>query len=169
MAPKDTTPAAGMITTAQATKLLMITPQWLRQLAVQGYIPRAVKGAYPLVAVVQGYIKSLKDDEKRSTKTAADNRVRDARAAEIERRMAREDREIITLEEAMASHEDVTGEYLQSISGLPARITRNQSERRRIEVICDAERTRLATRFDKSASALRTGQPAIDADGEDDA
>lgn len=159
----------GTITTGQVAKLLMLSDERVRQLTVKGYLPKVSKGRYHLVAVVQGYIRFLKDEERHSSKTAAESRVRDARAAEIERRMAREDRKIIALDEAMAAHDHATGLYLQSISGLPARMTRNASERRRLEAICDTERQRLAARFAERASALRSGVDAFDADDEDDA
>lgn len=162
-------PQAGTITTAQAARLLMVTEAWVRKLTRDGTIAKAARDRYNLVAVVQGYIRFLKDEERRSSKSAADNRVRDARAAEIERRMAREDRDLIMLDEAMAAYDFATGLYLTSISGLPARMTRNASERRRLEAICDGERQRLADRFAEGASALRTGEAAVDADDEDDA
>lgn len=160
---------AGTITTSQAARLLMISDERVRQLTKAGFVPRAARGRYNLVALVQGYIRFLKDDERRSSKSAADSRVRDARAAEIERRMAREDRKIIALDEAMAAFDHATGLYLQSLSGLPARMTRNASERRRLEAICDTERERLSHRFAESASALRTGVEAAGAEDEDDA
>lgn len=162
-------PQAGTITTVQAARLLMLSDERIRQLVKDGYIPRVAQGRFNLVTVVQGYIRFLKDDGRRSSKSAADNRVRDARAAEIERRMAREDRDIIMLDEAMAAYDFATGLYLASVSGLPARMTRNASERRRLEAICDGERQRLADRFAEGASALPTGIAAADADDEDDA
>jgi len=161
-------PQAGTITTTQAARLLMLSDERVRQLTKSGYVPTLAQGRYNLVAVVQGYIKYLKDDERRSSRSVADNRVRDARAAEIERRMAREDRDIIMLDEAMAAYDFATGLYLTSISGLPARMTRNASERRRLEAICDGDRQRLADRFAEGASALRSGEAAVDADDEDD-
>ncbi len=160
---------AGTITTAQAARLLMVSDERIRQLAKNGHIPKIAKDCFNLVAVVQGYIRFLKDEERRSSKSAADSRVREARAAEIERRMAREDRDLIMLDEAMAAYDFAAGLYLTSISGLPARMTRNASERRRIEAICDGERQRLADRFAEGASTLRTGLAAVDADDEDDA
>lgn len=159
---------AGTITTAQAARLLMLSDERVRQLTKSGYVPTLAQGRYNLVAVVQGYIRFLKDDARQSSRTAADNRVRDARAAEIERRMAREDRDLIMLDEAMAAYDFAVGLFLASISGLPARMTRNASERRRLEAICDGERQRLADRFAEGASALRSGEAAVDADDEDD-
>ncbi len=165
----DSDQKAGTITTSQAARLLMISDERVRQLTNMGHIQKVAKGRYLLVAVVQGYIKYLKDEDRKSSKTASESRVRDARAAEIERRMAREDRKIISLEEAVDAFDKATGQYLQSISGLPARMTRNPSERRRLEAICDTERQRLATRFAEGASTLRTGVEAADPEDEDDA
>ncbi len=154
---RDSAAEAGTITTSQAARLLMVSDERVRQLTKAGFVPKAARGRYNLVALVQGYIRFLKDDERRSSKSAADSRVRDARAAEIERRMAREDRKIIALDEAMAAFDQATGLYLQSLSSLPARITRNSAERRRIEAVCDAERQRLSDRFAQSAVTLQTG------------
>lgn len=131
---------SGSITVAQAAKLLMISEDWVWRLAKKGYFTRVSPGRYNLVAVVQGYIRYLKDDERRSSKSAADSRVRDARAAEIERRMAREDRDLIMLDEAIEAYDFATGLFLESISGLPARMTRNAGERRRLEPIVTAGR-----------------------------
>lgn len=74
MAEED--PQAGTITTAQAARLLMLSDERIRQLVKDGYIPRVAQGRFNLVAVVQGYIRFLKDEERRSSKSAADNRVR---------------------------------------------------------------------------------------------
>ena len=87
---------SGLIPIGQAARLLMISDERIRQLQKQGFIPKAEKrGQVQLVGAVQGYLKYLKDDERRSSKTAADSRVRDARALEIELRIAERSRELI--------------------------------------------------------------------------
>lgn len=43
---KQEQPEAPTITVAQASKLLMVTDQWLRVLVSHGYIPKAVKDRY---------------------------------------------------------------------------------------------------------------------------
>ena len=62
--------AASTITAEQAGALLMISQQRVRQLVRDGYIPRTARDAYPLVGVVQGYLRFLRDDERRSAKSA---------------------------------------------------------------------------------------------------
>ncbi|MER9937430.1 hypothetical protein [Mesorhizobium sp. M0088] len=149
--------------------MLDLTPVRIDQLVREGHIPKLGRGRYPLEASVHGYIKFLKGTIAGQTKSASSNRAQDARAAEIELRMAREDRRIVDMGEAVAALDKVTGDFLQSIGGLPARITREPRERQRIEAICDAERLRLSDRFAESAQALRSGLPADQADDEDDA
>lgn len=162
-------PQANTIDTVTAAALLKITPQWVRQLAAQGWYKPIARDRWNLVEVVQGYIDSLKDENRRSAKSAAESRVRDARAAEIERRLAREDRGLIALDEAVRFVDLISGDFLQSIGGLPARITRVPRERQRIESICDAERLRLSDLYAERRQTLRTGRPAAEADDEDDA
>ena len=62
-----------------------------------------------LVGAVQGYLRYLKDDERRSAKSAADSRVRDARALEIELRIAERSRELIPVEDALNDMAELAG------------------------------------------------------------
>ena len=58
---------AGLIPIGQAARLLMISEERIRQLVKQGFIPRPEKrGFVQLVGAVQGYLRYLKDDERRS-------------------------------------------------------------------------------------------------------
>ena len=61
---------AGVITTAQAAKLLMVSEAWLGRLAKEGYIQKLDRGRWNLVSVVQGHIRFLKDEERRNSKSA---------------------------------------------------------------------------------------------------
>lgn len=148
---------------------LGVSQRWVQQLGTDGWVKPAARGQWNLADLIKGYAASLKDETAKRTKSAADSRVRDARASEIEMRIAREDRTLIALEEAMSFVDRLSGDYLQSIGGLPARITRDPRERQRIEAICDAERLRLTDLYAERGQALRTGRPADQADDEDDA
>ena len=64
---------SGLIPIGQAARLLMISEERIRPLQKQGYVPKADKrGVVQLVGAVQGYLRYLKDDERRSAKSAAD-------------------------------------------------------------------------------------------------
>ncbi|MDS1135166.1 hypothetical protein [Nitratireductor indicus] len=55
----------------------------------------------------------------------------------------------------MEIYDELTGAYLASLSGMPARITRNLDERKRLETIFDGERSRLAGGFSEKRDRLQ--------------
>lgn len=152
-----------------AAALICGTPHWLRKLhhEFRAFAPVS-RGRWRVGDVLAGHFRYLTEANERRTKSAADSRVRDARAAEIERRMAIQGRDLIELAEALATVDDITGAFLGAVSGLPAQIAKDQRERQRITEICDGVRSRLDGRFSKSRDALRTGRAADQAEDEDD-
>lgn len=159
---------ANTINTATAAALIKVTPRYVQQLASKGCFRPIARDRWNLVDVVQGYVAWLKDEGRQASKSAAESRVRDARATEIEQRIAREDRKLVTMEEATATLDEIAGSFITLVSRLPHRITRDPRERRRIEAIIDAERLRLSDTFAKTARKLKAGQALVDADDEDD-
>ena len=101
--------SAGLITVAKAAALLMISDQWVRDLGKKGYVPKAVGGMVPLVAAVQGYIRWLKDEERRTSKSAAASQVQQERALEIRMRREREAGILIEMRTVETIFADVWG------------------------------------------------------------
>lgn len=159
---------SGTIPNQQAALLLMIGMDRIRQLQKAGHIPRSEKGRVPLVGAVQGYIRFLKDEERRATKTASESRVRDARAREIELRTAREEGELAPTEEGVAFVQEVIGTMVARLNGLPAQLTRDLDERRRIEAAIDGIREEVASLVEKLGPAYRGMSDAPAADAEDE-
>lgn len=157
------------ISVEKAAKLLMVTPRRVQQLARDGWIPRAAGGGYPTVGVVQGYIRFLQDEQRRASRSAAENRVRDARAQEIELRVALRKRTLIDTEEAIGTLDEIVGMVRAETTGLPARITRDLPLRRKIEQELDAIFHRVSDRLAEKADALRKSGDAVAAGGENDA
>jgi len=150
---------SGLISIGQAARLLMISEERIRQLQKQGYIPRADRrGVVQLVGAVQGYLRYLKDDERRSAKSAADSRVRDARALEIELRIAERSRDLIPIEDALADMAEFAAAVRSELAGLPARLTRIVDERHRIETEVYGVLARLSERAAEKAAALGSGR-----------
>ena len=89
--------AAGTITIDVAAKLLMVTPEWIRRLSKDGWIAKTERGRYRVVDVVQGYIRFLKDEARRATKTASHTRLQDIRARKEELAVAQTERELVPL------------------------------------------------------------------------
>jgi hypothetical protein len=150
---------AGLIPIGQAARLLMISEERIRQLVKQGYVPKPEKrGFVQLVGAVQGYLRYLKDDERRSTKSAADSRVRDARALEIELRIAERSRELIPVEDALNDMVELAGMVRSELAGLPARLTRIVAERQKVETEIDGILSRLSQRAAEKAEGLEAGR-----------
>jgi len=158
---------SGLIPIGQAARLLMISDERIRQLQKQGYIPRALKrGVVPLVGAVQGYLRYLREDGRQSTKSAAANRVTDARTREIELRIAERQRDLIPQDDARAVIGEMAAMVKAEFVGLPARVTRDLDLRRTLEQEVDASFARLAASAERARSALGTGGLDLEAEPE---
>lgn len=144
-----------MIEIEQAARLLMITAERIRQLAKEGYIPKPIRGLVPLVGTVQGYIRFLKDEERRASKSASAARLHDARTRETELRIAERDHRLIDLEEHDAVFDEAFGGLRSALLSLPQRVTRDREVRRKIEVELDTIFARVATGFAEAGKNLR--------------
>lgn len=160
--------AEAPVSTAFLADLFAISKQAIARLAGAGVFPKLSRGRFPLGETVRGYLDFKVAGEAARRGTGSSDRVRDARATQIEMRIAREDRELVTMEEATATLDEIAGAFITLVSGLPHRITRDPRERQRIEAIIDAERLRLSDTFAKTAKKLKAGQALVDADDEED-
>jgi len=145
------------ITLEVASRLLMIGTERIRQLSKMGYVPIPKRGHTTIVGAVQGYIRFLKDDARKDTRTQADSRVRDARAKEIELRNSVRLRELIPVEDAAAALDLVVGRVREEINGLPARVTRDMVLRRKIEAEVNEAQGRIAEALGASAAFVEKG------------
>jgi hypothetical protein len=145
--------SANMIATSAAARLLMVTAERIRQLQKDGYIPKGPRGRVSLVGAVQGYIRFRDDADRRANKSAADSRVRDARAQEIELRNKLRLRELCPVEEAHEVLDTFCASVVAELDGLPARITRDRDLRRKIEEEVRAARLRMIERLQKQRAA----------------
>lgn len=147
--------------------VLGVTTQHLNRLAREGVVGKVRHGVFDVADTVQRHTgHRVAMEAKRTPAEPSANRARDARAAEIELRIAERRRELILQAEALAATDLIAGAYLESIGGLPARLTRDPRERQRIEAICDAERQRLTDAFARVARDLRSGRSADEAEPE---
>ena len=162
-------PQAGFITLEQACRLVMLSNERIRQLVKDGYIPKPAKNSYPLVGVVQGYIRFLRDEDRRSSKTAAESGLKAARQKEVELRIAERSRDLIDVREHSDIVDEMAGMFVAGLSALPARVTKDMAMRRQIEAGCDAIRNDIAALAAEKARDVGAGGPASAGTGEDDA
>lgn len=124
-----------LIPIAQAARLLMVTEEWIRRLQKQGYIPKDPRGMVSLIGAVQGYITFLKDEERRTSKSAAASKVQDARAEEIALRVERGKKELLAeaRAEVIALTDILVGGFKADLLAIPAQVTNDLALRRAIE------------------------------------
>jgi phage terminase Nu1 subunit (DNA packaging protein) len=156
--------AAGTITIDVAAKLLMVTPEWVRRLTKDGWISKADRGRYRVVDVVQGYIRFLRDEARRFSKSAAHSRLQDILARKEELNIAQTERELVPLADAMTLVDEIAGTVVARVNAIPARMTRNMDERARLQREVDEALAEVADRIGKLGHAFRSGQddPAAD-------
>jgi len=158
---------AGTITIDVAPKLLMVTPKWVRRLTKDGWIPKTERGRYRVVDVVQGYIRFLKDEARRSTKTASHTRLQDIRARKKDLAVAQTERELMPLADAMTLVDEVAGAVAARVNAIPARFTRNIEQRVALQREVDEALAEVADRIGKLGHAFRSGQDDPAPDEED--
>lgn len=148
--------APTMISIGQAARLLMVTEQWVRDLGKKGYITGIERGKVPLVSAVQGYINWIKDEERRSSKTATASKVQEERALEIKQRRELAAGNLVELQAVGALVADVFGVLRSEFAGIPAAVTRDLSMRGDIESRQNDAFARARERFEKQSMALRS-------------
>ena len=95
-------PRGQTITVSQAAALLGRSDRWVQGLVKAGYIERANRGEYTLVAVIRGALAYYEDQITKNNKAAAATRASEARTREIELRIQERSRELIAMEDARA-------------------------------------------------------------------
>jgi hypothetical protein len=161
--------SSGEMTITDAGALLGVSDEWVRRLIGDGYIKRTERGTVLRDDVAAGYIRWLKDEDRRSSKTASASRRDEARTREIEQRIAERDGRLIDLEEHEAVLDEIVGTLKAGLVGLPASVTRDLELRAKIETAVDGILTDASARLAKRGEELRSGRSVIAADGEDDA
>lgn len=134
----------SIITTPEAADLLGLSRQRIDQLAQSGHIKRVERGGYSMISCVQGYIEFLREANKRLTDRAGNDRVREARAREIEVRTEQRLRVLVPLSAHDEMIESFAGVVRSEFAGLPASCSRDISERRVIEREVNARLHRIA-------------------------
>ena len=126
-------PRGQTITVSQAAALLGRSDRWVQGLVKAGYIERANRGEYTLVAVIRGALAYYEDQITKNNKAAAATRASEARTREIELRIQERSRELIAMEDARAVIGEMAALVRAELAGLAARYTRDMEARRVLE------------------------------------
>lgn len=149
----------GECDTATACKLLMISNQWLGQLIKDGWIKRIGRGRFNVVDVVQGHIKYMRDEARRTSQTQSVSRVQTARAEQIELETRVKLGELIPVDDLCDFLDGTIGTFRSELAGVAAASTRDMEVRAEIEKNVDAAIDRCRIAFSTAKQAARAHQP----------
>jgi hypothetical protein len=154
---------AGTATTQELAAVLEISGTRIQQLANEGWYKSIGKNRWNRDEVYRGYLKFLRADDRRSTKSAGEFRLRDAKAKVVEMQLAERARDLIRYDEAETALETVVGVVRTEMGGVGARVTRDLVMRRAIEKAINDGLTRVVERLAAEVAALKTGDGAAGA------
>lgn len=161
---KEPFDASATITLAEAGLMLGLSRKRISQLIQEGFIPKVGRGMTTIDGAAQGCVRYWQEKASQETKTSADTRVRDARAAEIEQRIAERNRRLVPAEEATAAIDHIIGACAEAFASIPPMISRDVAERNRIEKHVKEAQRGVAKRLSEAAELLEKGGKLPDAD-----
>jgi len=121
------------------------------------------RGKYNWMDAVNGYIKFLRDENRQTSKSAAESRIRDAKAQDIEVRTAERLGKLVPLEVFEQMIDEIVGAVRTAFSGLAASCTRDLVLRRVIEREVNARLRQIAEDAMAKAIRLEAGRSPHDA------
>jgi hypothetical protein len=134
----------------------------ISQLVGEGWLkPPERKGRYNWFEACSGYIRYLRDENRKTSKSASDSRMRDAKARDIEVRTAQRLGRLVPLEAFEEMIDNIAGMVRSEFAGLATVVTRDLTQRRIIEREVNVRLRRIAEQA--MAQAIR-----IEADGRAD-
>lgn len=145
------------VSVADAARMAGRSPRWLRGLIAAGTIKASGRGAVRLADLLSGLVAHGDAMAKNAAQTTSLGRVQDARAKEVELRVAMQMRELIPMGEAALAMTLICGALNEELSGLPARITRDLTLRKKVDDEIYAARMRIASTLRKISDKLAAG------------
>lgn len=152
-------------------EILGIGERWVQQLEKQGVLIKSGHGRYDLAASVQAYIAfKVASEVARAApmESNAGERVKSERARKLKLENDEKELRLVQTPDAVAALDAIVGPLKADLSGVPARVTDDVAERRRIEDAIDVVLSGLSDRFKQAGAALRTGRDPLSSGEEDD-
>lgn len=158
-----------VIPISEAAAELQIGAERIRQFVKDGLVERGPRGMVSLLSLYRGYVKFLRDDQRRSSKSASTSRVNDARAKEIELKTAEREGRLMDVDEVRDVVSEWAGKLRAGLSGLPARLSRDMTFRRKIEAEIDDVLRQVTDHFSKAMGGRPGAGAAADPNAGNDA
>jgi hypothetical protein len=140
----------------------------ISQFVAEGWLKTTGKKAqYSWFDANQGYVRWLRDEDRKTSKSAADTRMRDAKAREIEVRTMQRLSRLVPLDIYEEMIDNIAGVVRSQFAGLAAACSRDLVLRRIIEREVNARLRRIAEHAMAQAIRLETVRGTDDAVGAD--
>jgi hypothetical protein len=123
---------------------LGITAARVGQLVKAGWFKQVAHNKYDWIEACSGYIKFLRDENRKTSRTASDSRIRDAKARDIEVRTQQRLSQLVPLDVYDEMIDSFAGVVRSEFAGLAATATRDLTMRRIIEREVNARLRRIA-------------------------
>lgn len=152
--------------------VLGVTERWVQQLEKQGILKKTGRGRYDLAGSVQAYVAFKVESEVARAmpeESSPGERVKAERARKLKLENDEKELRLVQTPDAVAALDAVVGPLKADLAGVPARVTDNVAERRRIEDAIDTVLGGLSDRFKQAGAALRAGRDPLSSGEEDDA
>ena len=166
-------PAAVVVVGAKAlARHLDLTHPRINQLTHEEHVLEQLPdGKYNLDESRVRYIRWLRDPERRTAKSKADQEFTQAKADLIRIRIAEKQRDLIPYVEAEETGDKMIGIVITKLSGQAARIGGTMEDRRRVDRVVFEIRTEMADAFNEMANKVEAEEQlkqASTTDGTDD-
>ena len=127
----------------------------VRDLIRRGVLPKANRGRLPLIEAVRAVIAHTKADVQNSSLAAAQEQAKGARADASELALAIDRRDLVADHEVEASVDHVAATVVRALASIPARVTRDVPDRRRVEEALRAVQGAIADDLARIAGEAR--------------
>ena len=145
---------AAYANSATMCALLDYSRAQLDRITIHGFIKPLAPNTWSVIETFQGVIRYLRDEGRKTSKSAMQSRVQAARTKEIELRIAERSHIVVEFDECSALVDDVFGNLRAELSGLPSMISRDLKLRDELENHLNEILNRSAIRLQLRAAAL---------------
>ena len=138
------------ISTADFAALAGRSKRRIEQLAAGGVLPKIERGKLPMPAAMHALLAHIEAGAERAAeRQARGDRVREARAREIELRISEREGKLIAFTEACEIMDALAAADRAGFAGLAAKITRDVPLRRKIQSAVDDAQARVAAIYQR--------------------
>ena len=162
--PKDDQ-LSGYLSTQAVAKLLMLNAERVRQLVKEGYIERVGRNKFALISAVQGYVRFLKEAERRASKSAAATRMLDIKTQKAALELKVAQKEFLPREDLLAATDFISASVKNELLGLPSRMTREPDERAALDSEVRNALNRISEKIEGAVRVVGEGGDVFEGSG----